>query len=181
MTTALIRNYLYDDNTVYGNPRTTTNVITIGDFIIASGSAVVGGESSLGGDMLRASGLGIALANNPSYNELGVAVVNTALPIATRGVFRVSAISGSAAGGLWPIGQPVYPATTGSGIVGQTGLTGIGPIWATAAVVADTTAWSAARAFFSGVGKVVKVHSVGIEGAGQMDIELFPQGAHGYI
>ncbi len=181
MATALIRNYLYDDNCIWGNPRTTTNVITIGDFVVASGSAVVGGESSLGGQNLRASGLGIALANNPTYDELGVAKVNTALPIATRGVFRVSAISGSAAGGLWPIGQPVFPCTTGSGIVGETGKTGVGVIWATAAIVVDTTAWSAARAFYSGVAKVVKVHSVGIEGAGQMDIELFPQGANGYI
>lgn len=179
MTTALIRGFLYDDAVIEGNPRTTTNVITKGDFVVASGSACCGGESSLL-TQLRASGLGIALDNNPTYDELGVARVNTALSIATRGIFRVSAASASALGN-WPVGCPVVPSTTGSGIVATTGATGVGSIWETAAVVSDTTAWSAARAYFSGVGKVIKAVKVGIEGAGQMDIELFPQGAHGYI
>lgn len=117
MATALLRGFLFDDAVIEGNPRTTTNIITRGDYVIASGSAICGGESSLGGNNLRASGLGIALGNNPTYDERGVARVNTALPIATRGVLRVSAISASALGN-WPVGQPVYPATTGSGVVG---------------------------------------------------------------
>ena len=54
----------------------------------------------------------------------------------------------------------------------QTGATGIGPIWRTAAIVIDTTAWSAARAYYSGVAKVMEMLSVGIEGAGQADIWL---------
>jgi hypothetical protein len=179
MTTALIRSFMYDDAVVEGNPRTVANVITKGDFVIGSGSAVCGAESSLL-TQLRASGIGIALANNPCYNELGASYVNTALPIATRGILRVSAATSSALGN-WPVGQPVLPSTTGSGIVGQTGRTGVGPIWETAAVVLDTTSWSAARAFYSGVAKVVKMVKVGAEGVGQADIMLFPQGAVGYI
>jgi hypothetical protein len=179
MTTALVRGFLYDDAVIEGNPRATTNIITKGDYVIASGSACVGAESSLA-TQLRASGLGIALANNPAYNELGVAIVNSSLPIATRGVFRVSAASATTQG-HWPVGCPVLPSTTGSGVVGTTGQTGMGSIWETAAVVSDTTAWSAARAFFSGVGKVIKLVKVGAEGVAQAEIELFPQGAHGYI
>lgn len=180
MATALIKGFLYDDAVIEGNPRTTTNIITRGDYVVASGSAIVGGESSLGGAYLRASGLGIALANNPAYNVLGVAFVNTALPIATRGVLRVSAMSASALGN-WPVGQPVLPSTTGSGIVGQTGKTGVGTIWETAEVVLDTTAWSAGRNYYSGVARVIKMVKVGAEGVAQADIQLFPQGAHGYI
>ncbi len=178
-TTALIRGWLAPDDILWFNPRLTATIITKGDYIVASGSAVIAGESSLNGQYLRSSGWGIALANNPTYDELGVARVNTALLVAIRGVIRVSAASASALGN-WPVGQPVYPATTSSGIVGQTGATGIGPIWSTAAVVVDTTAWSAARAYFSGVARVMEMLSVGVEGAGQCDIVLVPQGG-GYI
>lgn len=180
MATALIRGFLYDDAVVEVNPRTTTNIITKGDFVIASGSAVIAANTAQKATGLRASGIGIALANNPTYDTFGSTIVNTALPVATRGVFRVSAASASALGD-WPVGTPVVPQTTSSGIVGQTGKTGVGPIWGTAAVVVDTTTWSAARAYFSGVAKVVKMVSVGDEGVGQADIQLFPQGAHGYI
>jgi hypothetical protein len=120
MATALVKNLLFDDYVITGHARLTANVITKGDFVIGSGSAVIGGESSLNGQMLRASGLGIALSNNPSYNDAGVCVVNSALLIARRGVFRVSGASASALGD-WPVGQPVFPATTGSGIVGLFG------------------------------------------------------------
>ena len=61
----------------------------------------------------------------------------------------------------------------------QTGATGMGPLWSTAAVVEDTTGWSAARAYFSGVAKVIQKVDVG--STGQADIQLFPCGAHGYI
>jgi hypothetical protein len=177
---SLIKSFLYDDAVIEGNPRTVANVITRGDFVIASGSAICGAESSLL-TQLRASGLGIALANNPGYDSLGNSYVNTSLPIATRGVLRVSGTSASALGN-WPVGTPVVPSTTSSGIVGTTGKTGVGPIWETAAVVSDTTGWSAARAFYSGVGKVIKMIKVGsAHGIPQADIMLFPQGAIGYI
>lgn len=180
MAGASVLGWVYDDMLIQVNPRLTASIITKGDFVVASGSACIAGDSALGGTHLRASGLGIAVGQNPTYDTLGVAKVNTGLTIATRGVIRVSAASASALGD-WPVGQPVFPSTTSSGIVGQTGATGVGPIWATAAPVTDTTGWSAARALFSGVGKVIAAVSVGVEGAGQMDIQLFPQGAHGYL
>jgi hypothetical protein len=179
MTTALIRSFIYDDAVIEGNPRVATTIITRGDFVIGSGTAVIAAVSGLKASSLRMSGLGIALGNNPTYDCLGAAVVNTALPIATRGVFRVSAQSASALGD-WPVCQPVIPCTTGSGIVGQTGRTGVGAIWATAGIVEDTTAWSAARAYYSGVAKVIRMVKVGDDGVGQADIQLFPQGAIGY-
>ncbi len=178
MTTALRRGWMTDDLIISVNPRLTATIITKGDYVVASGSACIAGDSNLGGAYLRASGLGIALAHNPSYNERGVAIVNTALSVATRGVIRVSAQSASALGD-WPVGQPVYPVNTASGIVAQTGATGMGSLWGTAAIVEDTTGWSAARAYFSGVAKVVAKIDIG--STGQADIQLFPCGAHGYI
>lgn len=185
MANALIGGWMYDDMIITVNPRLTASIITKGDYVVASGSAVIGGESGLLGDQLRASGLGIALGQNPSYNELGVAVVNTGLAIATRGVIRVTAAHSAVSAGMYPVGQPVFPATTASGIVGQTGRTGLGAQWETAAVVSPPTAASAgsgwSRAMFSGVAKIINVVSVGNSGVGQWDIQLFPQGAHGYI
>lgn len=185
MADALIRGWIYDDMIIGVNPRTTTNIITKGDYVVASGSAVVGGESGLLGDYLRASGLGIALSQNPTYDELGVARVNTGFSIATRGIIRVTAAHSAVSAGMYPIGTPVFPATTASGIVGQTGATGLGSQWSTAAVISPPTAASAgsgwSRSMFSGVAKIVKVVSVGNSGVGQWDIQLFPQGAHGYI
>lgn len=176
--TALFRGFMFDDIIITANAQTTANVITKGDYVIGSGTAVVGGESSLGGAMLRASGLGIALANNPTWNAAGTCVVNSALLIARRGVFRVSAASATAQGD-WPLGQPVVPVRTGSGIVGLTGATGMGSLWATAGIVEDTTGWSAARAYYSGVGQAIFLAKVG--STGQADIVLFPPGAIGYI
>ena len=63
----------------------------------------------------------------------------------------------------------------------QTGATGIGSVWATCAVVVDTTGWSAARAFYSGVAQVLNMVKVGADGVAQADIALFPPGTHGYI
>lgn len=179
MATALYRNWLSDDLMVAYNARLVANVITKGDFVIGSGTAIIAAESSLNASSLRMSGLGIALENNPIYDSRGVAVANTALMVAKRGLFRVSAISATNEG-HWPYATPVFPATTGSGIVGQTGATGVGAIWATADVVADTTGWSAARAYFSGVGQVVKLVKVGDVGVAQADILLNPQGPIGY-
>ena len=185
MADALIRGWMYDDMIIGVHPRATTNIITKGDFVVASGSACVAGESGLGGDYLRASGLGIALGQNPTYDERGVARVNTGLTIATRGVIRVTAAHSAVSAGMYPVGTPVFPATTASGIVGQTGLTGLGPQWMTGAIVSMPTAASAgsawSRAMYSGVAKIINVVSVGNSGVGQWDIQLFPQGAHAYI
>ena len=115
--TALMLGLIADDDILWFNPRITSTIITKGDYIVASGSAIIAGESSLNGQYLRASGIGIALANNPTYDELGVARVHTGLPVVRRGIVRVSAASASALGN-WPVAQPVYPATTSSGIVG---------------------------------------------------------------
>ena len=61
----------------------------------------------------------------------------------------------------------------------QTGATGMGSLWATAGIVEDTTGWSAARAYYSGVGQAIFLAKVG--STGQADIVLFPPGAIGYI
>lgn len=115
--------------------------------------------------------MGIALANNPYFDELGVARVQTALPILRHGIVRVSGMSASAVGSDAPVMAPVFPSTTSSGIVGQTGRTGIGPIWVTAALVNASGATAANRP--SGVARLLSVVKFG--STGQWDVLLTPE------
>ena len=111
---------------------------------------------------------------NKSDDELGVARANTALPVLVRGIVRVTAGSGVGDGTDFVLGLPVRPTTTGSGIVGQTGATGIGAIWMTAAFVAASGATSVAAGAAGGVARLVNVVAGG--STGQWEIQLMPQG-----
>lgn len=174
MATALFAPFLADDAIVYGDARVTGNTITKGDWVCASGSGsaimIVAANSGLA--EFKVSGVGIALQNNPWYDELGVARANTALAILRRGIVRVSGMSASSTSTHAPMMQPVFPSTTSSGIVGQTGATGVGPIWVTAALV-NASGATGANSRPSGVAKIIKVVSYG--STGQWDILLTPQ------
>ena len=75
----------------------------------------------------KASGAGIALQSNPTYDSYGNIVTASALLYARQGVFRVSAESGAV---KWALGQPVWPSGTGSGLAAPTGRTGSWALWA---------------------------------------------------
>jgi len=168
MTTAVVAPRYADDQIIFGSA-SGAGIITYGDWVAASGYWVFAANTGFiaAGNAYRASGMGIALDQNPTYDELGVSRSNSAVPIATRGVFRVTGQSG--ASGEFPVWTPVAPILTGSGIVGQTGATGIGSRWFTAAPISVS---GGAAVFASGVAHLLRVISDG--STGQWDIVVAP-------
>lgn len=171
MATALFNDYLNDDAIIAGNASGTALTITKGDYVAFSGLWVVAANTGVAG--WKTSGIGVALGNNPWYDELGVARANTALPILVRGVIRVSGTSALGDGSDVTLGLPVKPVTTGSGIVGQTGATGMGAIWTTAAYIAVSGGTANAIGVVGGVGRIVNIFAAG--STGQWDVQLAPQ------
>jgi hypothetical protein len=146
-------------------------VITPGDFCIASGSVII---NELESGQYRYSGVGVALARNPWYDNLGVAHQNSAFPVGDNMVFRASAGDSGTAGDI-PVGSFATMTTTGSGIVGQTGKTGLGAIWTTAAPAVISTAAGATGKFAAvpfGVAQVVAHSKAGDATAGQVDLRI---------
>lgn len=169
MATGQFKDFLNDDQIIPVNASGTAFTVTKGDWVAFSGIWAVAANSGVAG--FKTSGIGIAMANNPQYDELGVARPNTALPVLTRGVVRVSGTSAVGDGSDVLLGLPVYPRTTGSGIVGQTGATGMGAIWATAAF--QQISGNPTGALASGVARLVNVAVAG--STGQWDILIIPQ------
>lgn len=154
-----------DDLYVVGNANATTNIINPGDWVVLSGSGIAAAEDAQA--WMKASGLGIALDRNPAYDWAGRSVVNSALVVATRGIFRVSAgFSGKVLNG-----NLAYPITTGSAVNAPTGLTGVAATWQTAAprqISANPTGVPSL-----GVAQVLASYpELGPAGTGQMDILL---------
>lgn len=160
------RNFQFDDAVIYGNPSGTASEINKGDWVMASGHYVTAGTTA--DAYYLQSGLGIALGNNPTYDILGNVQIQTALPIGTRGIFRVSgisAVSGSALVGGW-----VMPGATGSGLQGSnTGQTGMAAQWMTAPVLNPSGFTGLGN---SGVARIVNIVSIG--STAQWDIQIFP-------
>lgn len=154
-----------DDTYVVGNALTTANVINPGDWVAFSGSGIQAAEDAQA--YFKASGLGVAMDRNPAYDWAGRAVVNSALVVATRGQFRVSAaFSGKVLNGVL-----AYPVTTGSGVNAATGVTGVNATWQTAAPVRISANPTGAPSL--GVAQVVRSFpELGVAGTGQMDILL---------
>jgi hypothetical protein len=154
-----------DDTYVVGNANTTTNTINPGDWVVLSGSGIAAAEDAQA--YFKASGLGIAMDRNPAYDWAGRSVVNSALVVATRGIFRVSA----AFSGKVLLGNLAYPSTTGSAVNAVTGLTGVSPLWQTAAPVKISANPTGAPSL--GVAQVIASYpELGLAGTGQMDILL---------
>lgn len=154
-----------DDLYVVGNANSTANVINPGDWVILSGSGIAAAEDAQA--YFKASGLGIAQDRNPAYDWAGRAVVNSALVVATRGIFRVSAaFSGEVLNGVL-----AYPATTGSGVNAPSAVTGVAATWQTAAPVRISANPTGAPSL--GVAQVINSYpELGLAGTGQMDILL---------
>lgn len=162
-----------DDLYLYGNANTTANVINPGDWVVWSGSGIAAAEDAQA--YYKVSGAGIALDRNPAYDNAGRLVVNSALIIATRGVFRVSAnFSGQVLNGVL-----AFPDTTGSAVNAPTGLTGVAAKWNTANPVQISANPTGAPS--KGVAQVIASYpALGLAGTGQMDIRLFRVGVDWY-
>lgn len=154
-----------DDMYVVGNANATTNVINPGDWVVLSGSGIAAAEDAQA--WMKASGLGIAMDRNPATDNAGRSVVNSALLVATRGQFRVSA----AFSGKVLLGNLAYPASTGSAVNGASGVTGVAATWQTAAPVRISANPTGAPSL--GVAQVIASYpELGPAGTGQMDILL---------
>ncbi len=169
MATGLFNDFLYDDAVIPVNASSTALTITKGDWVAFSGIWAIAANTGIA--YYKNSGVGIALANNPIYDELGIQQINTALPVLRRGIARVTGLSAVGDGSDILLGLPVKPITTGSGIVGQTGATGIAARWATAPLQGISANPTGALA--SGVAILINVAAVG--STGQWDIQLAPQ------
>ena len=155
-----------DDLYVTVNASGTAFEINPGDYVAFSGFYAVAANTGVAG--WKASGVGIALDRNPAYDWAGRPVVNSALLVATRGVFRVSACFS---------GQPLYgtivsPVTTGSAVNAPSGTTGVGSTWNTGAplLLSGVTAAAAAQ---NGIAQVINYYNSGPAGTGQLDIRLW--------
>jgi|WetSurMetagenome_2_1015567.scaffolds.fasta_scaffold145970_2 hypothetical protein len=171
MATAIVGNpqLFQDDQIIYGKC-TGTTVITKGDWLQFSGGFLINLVAAVGLTGLRASAVGVALDNHPVYDPLGRSMENTAMPVLTHGVMRVSGGTAVSFTGAPTLGSNVFPAATASGIVGVTGGTGIGGIWQTAAQVSTTGSGAAAWTQASGVGKLINIAKSGDITATQWDI-----------
>lgn len=139
----------------------TANTAHVGDYLAFSGNQVI--AVSTGDAYFRASGIGIALDQNPKWTNQGSAYHLTAMPVGVGGIYRVSAVSA-----VYSAGDFVFPVLVGSGQVGQTGRTGRAAVWsATAAYLTGTPV--------SAVGRILRRLAQGAT-TGQLDIELFGPG-----
>jgi hypothetical protein len=168
MATAIFGNpQLYADDQIIWGRATGVGVITKGDWVQISGGFIVGLNKDAS-PAYKLSGAGVALDNNPVYDPLGRAQENTALPVLTHGIIRVSGGSAASLTGAPTLWNDVYPALTASGIVGATGATGIGAIWLTAAK--QQISGNPTGAIASGVGKLINIYKVGDITGAQWDV-----------
>jgi hypothetical protein len=136
-----------------------------GDYVSWSANYAIASHNGVA--YMKASGVGIALERNPAYDWAGRQVVNSALLVATEGIFRVSAAFS---------GQPLFgvnalPDMTGSAVNAPSALTGLGAVWNTAVPVTVSGATAAAPGF--SVAQVVGWYDSGPAGTGQLDIRLW--------
>lgn len=164
---------LVDDQYVVIHPSGTGLEINPGDYVAFSGNYAVAVNTGIAYG--KASGLGVAMDRNPTVDGYGRTVVNSALMVATHGIFRVSA----AHSGQIPLGALAFPSTTGSAVNAPSGVTGVGARWLTALPVSVSGATAAAPV--PGVAQVVGSYpALGLAGTGQMDIRLWPRNADYY-
>lgn len=144
---------------------------TRGDWVIASAQwGIAAMNATIGSPAFKTSALGVALENNPTFSFIGNALNNSSFSVLTCGVARVSAGNSGTARTI-PIGAFCFPSSTSSGIIGQTGATGVGPMWCTAGLVGISAAIGALTATVaSGVAQVINHPVGGDSGVGQIDI-----------
>lgn len=146
--------------------------INPGDYVSWSANYII--ATNTGVASWKASGVGIACTRNPAKDWAGRDVVNSAVIVATRGTFAVSAHFS---------GKPLYgvlagPFTTGSGVNAASGVTGVGARWNTAAPVSVSGGTGAAPV--PAVATVFEFSDTGPAGTGQLGIWLWPRNADYY-
>lgn len=166
---AILAPYLYDDAVVVVSASGLASA-TRGDWMIASAQwAIAAVPGTIGSPAFKTSALGMAIENTPTFDPLGRGINNSAFGVITRFVARVTA-SASATARTISLGAAAYPSTTGSGIIGQTGATGVGVLWVTAPMQGLSA--NPTGAIASGVAQVLN-HPVGGDvGLGQIDIRV---------
>jgi hypothetical protein len=166
---AILAPYLYDDAVVSVSASGLASA-TRGDWVIASAQwGIASVPGTIGSPAYKVSALGMAIENNPTFDPLGRGINNSGFNVITRFVARVTA-SASASARTIPIGAHAYPSTTASGIIGQSGATGVGVLWVTAppqGISANPTG-----ALASGVAQVINHPVGGDAGIGQIDIRV---------
>ena len=108
MSTAILGNPALwaPDDILYGSANGVV-IATKGDWAIYSGQLVTNAhDATIGSPAFKVSAAGVLLGNNPTYDELGRALNNSALPYLRRGVLRVSAGNSGTAGTI-----PARPTT----------------------------------------------------------------------
>ena len=129
-----------------------SGTINVNDYLAYSGNAVFATNAGHTA-YWKASAAGIALESNPQYDAHGRIVT-------------------AAFSGIPALGIGAYPVSTGSGVAGTTGLTGVGATWQTGVKLTTSGATGAGG---SGVGIVIGWDQTNaVAGTGQLDILLPP-------
>lgn len=150
----------------------TAHEVNPGDYVAWSGNYIIAANDDLA--YWKVSGLGIALDRNPAYDWAGRKVINSAVVVARHGVFHVSAaFSGKPAYGVL-----AFPDTTGSGVNGPSGNTGVGATWNTASPVSVSGGTAAAPV--KGIAQVIGWSNGSNAGTGELDIVLWDRNADYY-
>jgi len=150
----------------------TAHEINPGDYVSWSGNYIIATHTGVAS--WKASGVGIACTRNPARDWAGRLVINSAVIVATRGTFAVSA----AFSGKPLFGVLAGPIMTGSGVMAASGVTGLGSTWNTAAPVAVSGGTAAAPV--PAVATVFEWADTGPAGTGQLGIWLWPRNADYY-
>jgi len=150
----------------------TAHEINPGDYVSWSGNYIIATHTGIAS--WKASGVGIACTRNPARDWAGRLVINSAVIVATRGTFAVSA----AFSGKPLFGVLAGPIMTGSGVMAASGVTGLGSTWNTAAPVAVSGGTAAAPV--PAVATVFEWADTGPAGTGQLGIWLWPRNADYY-
>jgi len=149
----------------------TAHEINPGDYVSWSGNYIIATHTGIAS--WKASGVGIACTRNPARDWAGRFVINSAVVVATRGTFAVSAAFS---------GKPLYgvlagPVMTGSGVMAASGVTGLGSTWNTAVPVSVSGGTAAP---VPTVATVFEFSDPGPGGTGQLGIWLWPRNADYY-
>lgn len=143
--------------------------INVGDWLAYSGQHVVATNSGHTA-YWKASGAGVALESNPTYDSFGNTVTASALKVLVMGEIRVSA----SFSGQPTLGLGVYPDATGSAVAGVTGLTGVGATWNTAAPSFASAIAGTASPRLAPVATVVGSTNFSNAGTGELIVRLMP-------
>jgi len=145
----------------------TAHEINPGDYVSWSGNYIIATHTGIA--YWKASGVGIACTRNPARDWAGRLVINSAVIVATRGTFAVSA----AFSGKPLFGVLAGPVMTGSGVMAASGVTGLGSTWNTAVPVSVSGGTAAAPV--PAVATVFEFSDTGPGGTGQLGIWLWPR------